>query len=116
MLPVIVSQLVVLLKDTALGYIIGLPRAAASAASTSCRRNYGNVVAAAIVIAVDLHRHQLAADAAGAGWTGDAAGGVRRAAATAPARPSAAEATAPDRAAPPGLTAIGVGRRSGRAA
>jgi glutamate transport system permease protein len=48
MLPVIVSQLVVLLKDTALGYIIAYPELLQRGVN-EVAANYGNVVAAAIV-------------------------------------------------------------------
>lgn len=51
MLPVIVSQLVVLLKDTALGYIIAYPELL-ERGGNQLTANYGNVVAAAIVLAV----------------------------------------------------------------
>lgn len=51
MLPVIVSQLVVLLKDTALGYIIAYPELL-QRVGNELTANYGNVVAAAIVLAV----------------------------------------------------------------
>jgi glutamate transport system permease protein len=51
MLPVIVSQLVVLLKDTALGYIIAYPELLQQGVNV-LPANYGNLVAAAIVIAV----------------------------------------------------------------
>ncbi|WP_446220593.1 amino acid ABC transporter permease [Micromonospora sp. IBHARD004] len=51
MLPVIVSQLVVLLKDTALGYIVAFPELLARGVN-DFSANYGNVVAAAIVVAV----------------------------------------------------------------
>ena len=51
MLPVIVSQLVVLLKDTALGYIIAYPELLQLGVNV-LSANYGNVVAAAIVVAV----------------------------------------------------------------
>jgi glutamate transport system permease protein len=50
MLPVIVSQLVVLLKDTALGYIVAFPELLQRGVN-DLSANYGNVVAAAIVIA-----------------------------------------------------------------
>jgi len=50
MLPVIVSQLVVLLKDTALGYIISYPELLEYGVN-QLAPNFGNVVAAAIVIA-----------------------------------------------------------------
>jgi glutamate transport system permease protein len=50
MLPVIVSQLVVLLKDTALGYIIAFPELL-QRGGNELTANYGNVVAAAIVLA-----------------------------------------------------------------
>ena len=49
MLPVIVSQLVVLVKDTALGYIVGYTELLQSGVN-NLAANYGNVVAAAIVI------------------------------------------------------------------
>jgi glutamate transport system permease protein len=49
MLPVIVSQLVVLVKDTALGYIIGYTELLQSGVN-NLSANYGNVVTAAIVI------------------------------------------------------------------
>jgi glutamate transport system permease protein len=50
MLPVIVSQLVVLLKDTALGYIIAFPELLERGGNVLAA-NYGNVVSAAIVLA-----------------------------------------------------------------
>jgi glutamate transport system permease protein len=50
MLPVIVSQLVVLLKDTALGYIVSYPELLQLGVNVESA-NYGNVVAAAIVVA-----------------------------------------------------------------
>jgi glutamate transport system permease protein len=49
MLPVIVSQLVVLLKDTALGYIIAYPELLERGVNQMAA-NHGNVVAAAIVV------------------------------------------------------------------
>ncbi|BCJ54844.1 hypothetical protein Asp14428_63190 [Actinoplanes sp. NBRC 14428] len=48
MLPVIVSQLVVLVKDTALGYIIGYTELLQDGVNT-LGANFGNTVAAAIV-------------------------------------------------------------------
>jgi glutamate transport system permease protein len=48
MLPVIVSQLVVLLKDTALGYIIAYPELLAQA--NVINANYNNLVQSAIVV------------------------------------------------------------------
>jgi glutamate transport system permease protein len=51
MLPVIVSQLVVLLKDTALGYIVSYPELLQLGVNVEAA-NYSNVVQAAIVIAV----------------------------------------------------------------
>ncbi|MEU4421378.1 amino acid ABC transporter permease [Actinoplanes sp. NPDC024001] len=51
MLPVIVSQLVVLLKDTALGYIISYPELIQYGVN-NVAANFGNVVQAAIVVAV----------------------------------------------------------------
>jgi glutamate transport system permease protein len=50
MLPVIVSQLVVLLKDTALGYIVSYPELLQQGVNV-LSANYGNVVQAAIVAA-----------------------------------------------------------------
>jgi glutamate transport system permease protein len=50
MLPVIVSQLVVLLKDTALGYIVAYPELLQRGVN-DLSANEGNVVAAAIVVA-----------------------------------------------------------------
>jgi glutamate transport system permease protein len=50
MLPVIVSQLVVLLKDTALGYIVAYPELLQRGVN-DLSANKGNVVAAAIVVA-----------------------------------------------------------------
>lgn len=50
MLPVIVSQLVVLVKDTALGYIVAFPELLQRGVN-DLAANYGNVIAAAIVIA-----------------------------------------------------------------
>ncbi|HWG98386.1 MAG TPA: amino acid ABC transporter permease [Pilimelia sp.] len=50
MLPVIVSQLVVLLKDTALGYIIAYPELLERGVNI-LSANKGNLVAAAIVVA-----------------------------------------------------------------
>jgi glutamate transport system permease protein len=50
MLPVIVSQLVVLLKDTALGYIIAYPELLQQGVNILAA-NKGNLVAAAIVVA-----------------------------------------------------------------
>ncbi len=50
MLPVIVSQLVVLLKDTALGYIVAFPELLGRGVN-DLAANYGNIVAAAIVVA-----------------------------------------------------------------
>jgi glutamate transport system permease protein len=51
MLPVIVSQLVVLLKDTALGYIIAYPELLQQGVNV-LGANKGNLVAAAIVVAI----------------------------------------------------------------
>jgi glutamate transport system permease protein len=50
MLPVIVSQLVVLLKDTSLGYIIAYPELLQQGVNV-LSANYGNVLQAAIVVA-----------------------------------------------------------------
>jgi glutamate transport system permease protein len=51
MLPVIVSQLVVLVKDTALGYIVGYTELLQNGVNT-LGANFGNTVAAAIVAAI----------------------------------------------------------------
>lgn len=51
MLPVIISQLVVLVKDTALAYIIGYPELMQNGVNT-LGANRGNIVAAAIVVAI----------------------------------------------------------------
>ncbi|GAB1642415.1 amino acid ABC transporter permease [Krasilnikovia sp. MM14-A1259] len=51
MLPVIVSQLVVLVKDTALGYIIAYPELLQLGVN-NLSANYGNVLQAAIVVAI----------------------------------------------------------------
>jgi glutamate transport system permease protein len=50
MLPIIISQLVVLLKDTALGYIVAFPELLQQGVNV-VSANYGNVVAAAMVVA-----------------------------------------------------------------
>jgi glutamate transport system permease protein len=65
MLPVIVSQLVVLVKDTALGYIIGYPELLQ--AVNNLGANFGNIVAAAI-IAVIIYILVNASLTALAGW------------------------------------------------
>ncbi|WP_433532065.1 amino acid ABC transporter permease [Micromonospora sp. CA-263727] len=51
MLPIIVSQLVVLLKDTALGYIVAYPELLQRGVN-DLAANKGNIIAAAMVIAV----------------------------------------------------------------
>ncbi len=51
MLPIIVSQLVVLLKDTALGYIVAYPELLQRGVN-DLAANYGNILAAAMVVAV----------------------------------------------------------------
>ncbi|RKN49198.1 amino acid ABC transporter permease [Micromonospora endolithica] len=51
MLPIIVSQLVVLLKDTALGYIVAYPELMQRGIN-DLSANYGNIIAAAMVVAV----------------------------------------------------------------
>ncbi|SCF39860.1 amino acid ABC transporter permease [Micromonospora mirobrigensis] len=51
MLPIIVSQLVVLLKDTALGYIVAYPELLQRSVN-DLSANYGNIIAAAMVVAV----------------------------------------------------------------
>ncbi|GAA3337635.1 amino acid ABC transporter permease [Amorphoplanes nipponensis] len=66
MLPVIVSQLVVLVKDTALGYIIGYSELLQDGVNTLAA-NYGNIVAAAIVAAV-IYITVNASLTAFAGW------------------------------------------------
>ncbi|MEV0004584.1 amino acid ABC transporter permease [Micromonospora sp. NPDC050980] len=50
MLPIIVSQLVVLLKDTALGYIVAYPELLQRGVN-DLSANYGNIIAAAMVAA-----------------------------------------------------------------
>jgi glutamate transport system permease protein len=65
MLPVIVSQLVVLVKDTALGYIIGYPELLQAVNNVGA--NFGNIVAAAI-IAVIIYILVNASLTALAGW------------------------------------------------
>ena len=66
MLPVIVSQLVVLVKDTALGYIIGYSELLQDGVNTLAA-NFGNIVAAAIVAAI-LYIAVNASLTAFAGW------------------------------------------------
>ncbi|BCJ57804.1 amino acid ABC transporter permease [Micromonospora endophytica] len=51
MLPIIVSQLVVLLKDTALGYIVAYPELLQRGVN-DLSANYGNIIPAAMVMAV----------------------------------------------------------------
>ncbi|WP_341719667.1 amino acid ABC transporter permease [Micromonospora sp. FIMYZ51] len=51
MLPIIVSQLVVLLKDTALGYIVAYPELLQRGVN-DLAANYGNIIPAAMVMAV----------------------------------------------------------------
>jgi glutamate transport system permease protein len=51
MMPAVISQLVVLLKDTALGYIIAYPDLL-SAGLRVIPGNFGNIIPSAIVIAV----------------------------------------------------------------
>jgi glutamate transport system permease protein len=65
MLPVIVSQLVVLVKDTALGYIIAYPELLQSVNTLAA--NFGNIVAAAIVAAI-IYIAVNASLTAVAGW------------------------------------------------
>nr|BFE68639.1 hypothetical protein GCM10020092_019400 [Actinoplanes digitatis] len=65
MLPVIVSQLVVLVKDTALGYIIGYAELLQSVNNLAA--NFGNIVAAAIVAAI-IYIAVNASLTAFAGW------------------------------------------------
>jgi glutamate transport system permease protein len=65
MLPVIVSQLVVLVKDTALGYIIGYSELLQGVNNLAA--NFGNIVAAAIV-AVIIYITINASLTAFAGW------------------------------------------------
>jgi len=66
MLPVIVSQLVVLVKDTALGYIIGYSELLQDGVNTLAA-NFGNIVAAAIVAAI-IYIMVNASLTAFAGW------------------------------------------------
>jgi glutamate transport system permease protein len=66
MLPVIVSQLVVLVKDTALGYIIGYSELLQNGVNTLAA-NFGNIVAAAIVVAI-IYIAVNASLTAFAGW------------------------------------------------
>jgi glutamate transport system permease protein len=66
MLPVIVSQLVVLVKDTALGYIIGYQELLQLGVNT-LGANFGNIVAAAIVAGI-LYIIMNASLTAFAGW------------------------------------------------
>ncbi|WP_433721402.1 amino acid ABC transporter permease [Actinoplanes sp. CA-051413] len=66
MLPVIVSQLVVLVKDTALGYIIGYSELLQDGVNTLAA-NFGNIVAAAIVAAI-IYIAVNASLTAFAGW------------------------------------------------
>ncbi len=66
MLPVIVSQLVVLVKDTALGYIIGYSELLQDGVNT-LSANFGNIVAAAIVAAI-IYIAVNASLTAFAGW------------------------------------------------
>jgi glutamate transport system permease protein len=94
MLPVIVSQLVVLLKDTALGYIVAFPELLERGGNILAA-NYFNVVAAALVLAAiyilinslltllagwldrrTRRRGMRAVEAAGAQAAGTAAGGA----------------------------------------
>ncbi len=63
MLPAIASQLVVILKDTALGVIITYPELLDAARRFGSGN--GNILQALVVAAADLHRHQLRADPAG---------------------------------------------------
>ncbi len=58
MLPAIVSQLVVIVKDTALGGVMLSFTELLNARSTLAA-NYANVIPSFIVVAVDLHRDQL---------------------------------------------------------
>jgi glutamate transport system permease protein len=71
MLPVIVSQLVVLVKDTALGYIVAFPELLQRGVN-DLSANRGNVVAAAIVVAaIYIAVNSLLTATAGRleGWT-----------------------------------------------
>ena len=56
MLPAIVSQMVVLLKDSALGFIVAYPELLRS--GRRIYTNIGNVIPTAIVDRGDLHHHQ----------------------------------------------------------
>ncbi|MEI2825300.1 MAG: amino acid ABC transporter permease [Dermatophilaceae bacterium] len=71
MLPALVSQLVVILKDTALGAIITFPETLNTFKQIGSYKS--NPVPALIVIARDLHRHQLCADLVGLEGRGELA-------------------------------------------
>ena len=105
MLPVIVSQLVVLVKDTALGYIIGYTELLQSGVATTCRRTSATWSPAAIVVGDHLHPGELALTAT-AGWlerrTRSGGKAPRKAGVAAPVRPPVEE--------------LGVGARRPRAA
>ena len=69
MLPSLISQMVVLLKDTSLGFIVAYEELLRS--GRLIYTNIGNVIPTAIVVAADLHHHQPGA--VGRGGVGRAA-------------------------------------------
>jgi len=85
MLPVIVSQLVVLLKDTALGYIIAYPELLERGINEESA-NKGNVVAAVIVVGA-IYITINSGITALAGWLDRRTRRVGRTSVTAPIRP-----------------------------
>ena len=96
MLPVIVSQLVVLVKDTALGYIIGYTELLQNGVNTLAA-NFGNIVAAAIVAAI-IYIIVNSGLTAVAGWL---------------ERRTRRQGRAPRRAQPPAAVPVGVGEPQG---
>ena len=96
MLPVIVSQLVVLVKDTALGYIIGYTELLQNGVNTLAA-NFGNIVAAAIVAAI-IYITINSALTAVAGWL---------------ERRTRRQGKAPRRPQPPAAVPAGVGEPQG---
>jgi glutamate transport system permease protein len=97
MLPVIVSQLVVLVKDTALGYIIGYTELLQDGVNTLAA-NFGNIVQAAIVAAI-IYISVNSALTVVAGWL---------------ERRTRRQGKAPRRAAPPAAAVVaGVGEPQG---
>jgi glutamate transport system permease protein len=96
MLPVIVSQLVVLVKDTALGYIIGYTELLQNGVNTLAA-NFGNIVAAAIVAAI-IYIIVTSGLTAVAGWL---------------ERRTRRQGTAPRQPQPPAAVPAGVGEPQG---